>query len=140
MNREEPPVDMKPLKPRFQPNIQMGQAVNFVALCGLIWTVSSGLGQLVHGQATQMASMKEQLIQLQSDRAKYVPMIEAVHNANSLQDQRIQNIFEAVQDIRTSNTAAILSVTTSVNALRDDMATVKAQLNTMINTNPVQRR
>ena len=63
---------------------------------------------------------------------KYVPMIEAVNNANGMQDQRLQNVIEAVQDIRVSNTAAILSVTSAVGSLKDDMATVKAQLTTVI--------
>lgn len=119
----------KPMRrPRLTPVIQAGQAINFVALIGLIWTVSTGVGNIIAGQAAQLAEIKRDIVYLQADREKYIALIDASTKANTVQDQRIQSMTEAVQEIRKDNSVFVTNITNTVGSMKDDLSQIKARL------------
>jgi hypothetical protein len=108
--------------PRVLPTITFGQGINFLGIMGLIWTVSSGLGNVVASNASAMAEFRRDIANLQADRTKYVPIIEELQRANAVQDQRMQNIAQSIQDIRTAQAQSFSLIST----LKDDVTTIKA--------------
>ena len=114
-------------KVRLRPDFQAGQAVNFVALIGLIYTVSNGFGSLITTMVTERTEMKQQIAMLIADRAKYVPMIEAVTSSDAVQKLQIQSISDNVQEIKASQAALSAAVTTALSSMQNDLAVVKAR-------------
>lgn len=112
---------------KFRPDIQAGQAINLVALITLIWTVSNGLGNLIATVVADRAEMKQQIALLIADRAKYVPMIEAVEKSDALQREQIKYIVDTVQDTQKTNAAFNISVTTAIGEMKSDLAILKAR-------------
>lgn len=115
------------VKPKFTRNIQLGQVINFAGTIGLIWTVSNGIGSMISSQAAATAEFRKDIAAMQANLARLNPVVEAESRANAVQDQRIENIVSAVQDLRATSTATALSVTTAMSTIQNDLATLKAR-------------
>lgn len=124
-NEGDKPVQIPRVKLR--PDFQAGQAINFVALMGLIWTVSNGFANLIATMVTERTEMKQQIAMLIADRAKYVPMIEAVTSSDAIQKIQIQNISDNIQEMKASQQSLSVAVTTAVNSMQSDLAILKAR-------------
>lgn len=121
------PVLPNSVKPKFTRNIQLGQVINFAGTIGLIWTVSNGIGSMISSQAAATAEFRRDIAAMQANLAKINPIVEAESRANAVQDQRIENIISAVQDLRTTSTATALSVTTAMATIQNDLSALKAR-------------
>jgi hypothetical protein len=119
------PVQVPKLKLR--PDFQAGQAINFVALITLIWTVSNGFANLIATMVTERTEMKQQIAMLMADRSKYVPMIEAVVNSDAVQKAQIQSIADNMAELKANQQQFSLQITTAVNTMQNDLATIKAR-------------
>jgi hypothetical protein len=132
---EEEKSQMPMSKPRFTRSIQLGQVLNFAGTLTLIWTVSTGIANIISSQSAAMAEFRRDISRLQSDGAKYIPVIESLAKADAVQDQRIENIITAIQDMRSATASSLISITASVNSIQGDIATIKAR-----QENPIVRR
>lgn len=94
---------------------------------GLIWTVSNGFANLIATMVTERTEMKQQIAMLIADRAKYVPMIEAVTSSDAIQKIQIQNISDNIQEMKASQQSLSVAVTTAVNSMQSDLAILKAR-------------
>ena len=112
-------ADMHLQKPRFDWTFNFGH---------LLQTAGTlvGIGALIWQLAQNQAEMRRDIVSLQAQATKYVPMVEAFAQSQSVQDERIGSLSSAVQDIRKTN-GELLS---QFGAVREDLAGIKARINT----------
>lgn len=87
--------------PRLTWTITFGQVIQIVLMAG-------GYGGGLWLFAQKQAAIEMNIVQMQSDRVKYIPIIEQMMLANSIQDERIQAQSLAIGDIRKTNGEMLL--------------------------------
>lgn len=95
--------------------ITIGQIIQIILMAG-------GYGGGLWLFATEQAWVKANIVQMQGDRTKYIPIIETMITANSIQDERIQAQSLAIGDIRKTNGEMLLVL----GSIREQLAVLNA--------------
>lgn len=111
-------------KPRFDTTINYGHILQTVTL---VITLIGGIGYI----SALAAEFRKDLAVIEARAARYIPVVDSLAASQSVQDERIGNLSDAVKDIRRTNS----EVLTQLGGIREDMASVKARMGLPPKTN-----
>ena len=110
-----------PPKPRFDPTFNYGHIFQLITF---VITVFSGVIYITSIQT----QMQKDISQIEARAGKYIPAIDTLIAMRPLQDDRIQNLSMAVQDIRKTNSELL----TQMGKVREDVAGMKATVDAQL--------
>lgn len=85
---------------RWNPNITLGNLLSIgstiCAVVVFIWYSSARITTMEYSIASEVATSAAM-------RSKYIPVVEGIIKSDDVQNERLQNVADAIKDLRTSN-------------------------------------
>ena len=110
-------AEMPKITPRFDPVINWGHILTVITIMG-------GFALAYSNYTAKIAAIEQSIDQSNIRAATALPKLDAALKTNDVQDERIQNLSIAIQDLRRSQNEMVVLM----GQIREDMATVRAKL------------
>ena len=105
-------------RPRIDTTINYGHILQTATLLVTL------VGGIVYISAVATEFRKD-LAVIEARAGKYIPLVDSLAASQSVQDERIGNLSDAVKDIRRTNS----KVLTQLGGIREHLASIKARVN-----------